>query len=151
MFSALFRFQIILFTYDTYHMNNNVPVLSSFYLLIVVGIDIILTHIIAIMKFRLNHRRSKSKVKGQSATQNNPQYSFKSTPLYRSNPNPAPILPASILKAIFAHVCPHAQDDTYVASEDSMKDGGCMLCDMRDLAQCALVSRRWYEASSSLL
>lgn len=61
------------------------------------------------------------------------------------------ILPDDILKMILAFVCPHTQDDSYVTSEDSMTDGGCMLCDMRDLAQCALVRKAWGEAAAMLL
>lgn len=32
-----------------------------------------------------------------------------------------------------------------------MSTDGCMLCDMRDLAHCALVCKRWYTPAQSLL
>ncbi|KAI9740963.1 MAG: hypothetical protein M1818_004569 [Claussenomyces sp. TS43310] len=53
------------------------------------------------------------------------------------------LLPAPLLGRIFSYVCPHAEDETYESCEHSASDGGCMLCDLRDLAQCARVSRRW--------
>ena len=32
-----------------------------------------------------------------------------------------------------------------------MVDGGCMLCDMKDLSQCALVNTQWSQAAQNLL
>ncbi len=49
----------------------------------------------------------------------------------------------AILRRIFAFVCPHSQDETYDNCEDSAIGEACMLCDMRDLAHCAAVSRAW--------
>ncbi|KAL4995426.1 hypothetical protein BDV10DRAFT_132775 [Aspergillus recurvatus] len=60
-------------------------------------------------------------------------------------------LPPPVLARIFSFVCPHAVDNSYDTSEESMTEDGCMLCDMRDLAHCALVSRRWYPIARSLL
>ncbi|MCJ1352961.1 MAG: hypothetical protein MMC33_002945 [Icmadophila ericetorum] len=60
-------------------------------------------------------------------------------------------LPKEVLERIFAHVCPHTQDESYTASEESMIEDGCMLCDMRDLAKCALVCSAWAAAAQSLL
>ncbi|RDW92861.1 F-box domain protein [Aspergillus mulundensis] len=60
-------------------------------------------------------------------------------------------LPDPVLARIFSFVCPHAADNSYDTSEESMTEDGCMLCDMRDLAHCALVSRRWYPIARSLL
>jgi len=60
-------------------------------------------------------------------------------------------LPPQVLFRIFGSVCPHALDDSLNSSEESMTEDGCMLCDMRDLAHCALVSRRWYGAAQQLL
>ncbi|KAJ6155861.1 hypothetical protein N7470_006427 [Penicillium chermesinum] len=59
-------------------------------------------------------------------------------------------LPRPVLAHIFAAVCPHATDYSYVTSEESMSDG-CMLCDMRDLAHCALVCKRWFLEARALL
>ncbi|KAI9822652.1 MAG: hypothetical protein M1827_000371 [Pycnora praestabilis] len=56
-----------------------------------------------------------------------------------------------ILQEIFTYVCPHALDQSYLASEESMIEDGCMLCDMRDLAQCAMVSRRWNDVAQNVL
>ncbi|PWY86834.1 F-box domain protein [Aspergillus heteromorphus CBS 117.55] len=56
-----------------------------------------------------------------------------------------------LLGRIFAFVCPHTVDYSYDASEQSMTEDGCMLCDMRDLAHCALVCKRWYFEARSLL
>lgn len=60
-------------------------------------------------------------------------------------------LPRKVLEKIFAYVCSHTQDETYTTSEESMIEDGCMLCDMRDLAQCALVCSQWAEVAQSLL
>ncbi|KAL4782779.1 hypothetical protein BJX76DRAFT_277895 [Aspergillus varians] len=60
-------------------------------------------------------------------------------------------LPDPVLARILSFVCPHATDSSYDTSEESMTEDGCMLCDMRDLAHCALVSRRWYTVAQSLL
>lgn len=60
-------------------------------------------------------------------------------------------LPPLVLSKIFAEVCPHALDDSYNSSEESMTEDGCMLCDMRDLAHCALVCRRWHHEAQALL
>ncbi|KAL2865069.1 F-box domain protein [Aspergillus lucknowensis] len=60
-------------------------------------------------------------------------------------------LPRPVLARIFTFVCPHAVNNTYDTSEESMTEDGCMLCDMRDLAHCALVSRRWYPVAQPLL
>ncbi|KAL5340637.1 hypothetical protein BJX70DRAFT_102702 [Aspergillus crustosus] len=60
-------------------------------------------------------------------------------------------LPRPVLARIFAFVCPHAVDSSYDTSEESMTEDGCMLCDMRDLAHCASVSKRWYPVARALL
>ncbi|CAL5871490.1 uncharacterized protein PFLUO_LOCUS5743 [Penicillium psychrofluorescens] len=59
-------------------------------------------------------------------------------------------LPRPVLTRIFVFVCPHAVDNSYDSSEESMTDD-CMLCDMRDLAHCALVSKRWLLEARALL
>ncbi|KAL8656425.1 MAG: hypothetical protein Q9210_000284 [Variospora velana] len=60
-------------------------------------------------------------------------------------------LPLKLLTEILSQICPHALDDNYLSLEESMRDGGCMLCDMRDLAQCAVVSRRFLVATQTIL
>ncbi|KAE8443649.1 hypothetical protein EG329_001507 [Mollisiaceae sp. DMI_Dod_QoI] len=60
-------------------------------------------------------------------------------------------LPAPILQRIFAFVCPHTQDETYESCEQSALEDTCMLCDLRDLAHCAQVSRRWRTLATAVL
>ncbi|OJD12620.1 hypothetical protein AJ78_06825 [Emergomyces pasteurianus Ep9510] len=78
----------------------------------------------------------------------NPQYSS-----YRYGParDYSQKLSPEILSRIFSYVCLHVLDDTYNSSEESMTEDGCMLCDMRDLAHCALVCRKWYSPAHHLL
>lgn len=52
-------------------------------------------------------------------------------------------LPPPVLERIFAFVCPHTQDSTYESQEQSSIEDACMLCDLRDLASCLLVCRKW--------
>jgi hypothetical protein len=80
-------------------------------------------------------------------------YASSSSPYYNRAParDYTKRLPPDVLTNIFAHVCPHALDDSLNSSEESMTEDGCMLCDMRDLAHCSLVSRRWYSVSHQLL
>lgn len=103
-----------------------------------------------IMKF-LNHIRSKSKLKNETSEAS--LYGFRSptsTTRYGGR-SLASKLPSNVLESIFAHVCPHVRDDTYLKLEDSMQDGDCMLCDLRDLAHCVLVNRQWGETAQKLL
>lgn len=98
------------------------------------------------MKF-LKHIRSRSKVQdGQPGARVYDQYSGP-----RGGTDYISRLPAPVLRSIFAEVCPHALDNSYDSCEESMTEGGCMLCDMRDLAQCALVSKRWHGTAQELL
>ncbi|KAL6722142.1 hypothetical protein ACLMJK_001249 [Lecanora helva] len=105
------------------------------------------------MKF-LNHIRSKSRLKSSNVTDQDVYSRSHSSPgsAFSSNaPNPTINYPAALLEEIFSYVCAHARDDTYTSCEESMSDGGCMLCDMRDLAQCALVNRQWCQATQNVL
>lgn len=106
------------------------------------------------MKF-LSHIRSRSKLKQQenahAAQFDYAQFTGSAPHDQPSNPSPASNLAQHVLRKIFTYVCPHTEDETYVSSDDSMVDGGCMLCDMRDLAQCALVRKTWSEVASLLL
>ena len=104
------------------------------------------------MKF-LSHMRSRSRLYRNDEDQ---PFQSRTHDVYRPRnvppiPNRRVILPDDIVKRILVFVCPHTQDESYVTSEDSMTDGGCMLCDMRDLAQCALVKKSWSEAAAMLL
>ncbi|KAL4805046.1 hypothetical protein BDV18DRAFT_24354 [Aspergillus unguis] len=99
--------------------------------------------------------RLRGRSKSQSRAGNDHNYDL------RINNDPPPLpsyvgdltkkLPPPVLARILAFVCPHVVDDSYDTSEESMTEDGCMLCDMRDLAHCALVSRRWYPVARSLL
>jgi hypothetical protein len=60
-------------------------------------------------------------------------------------------LPAPILERIFAFVCPQSQDESYGTCEQSSVEDACMLCDLRDLAHCVAVSRRWKPEAVKLL
>lgn len=52
-------------------------------------------------------------------------------------------LPQNVMQRIFEYVCPHTMDESYESSEASALEDSCMLCDMRDLAHCVLVCKRW--------
>jgi hypothetical protein len=60
-------------------------------------------------------------------------------------------LPAHVLQRIFIFVCPHAYDESYETCEQSASDGGCMLCDLRDLSSCGRVNRAWRKNSVPIL
>ncbi|EER27596.1 hypothetical protein D8B26_006319 [Coccidioides posadasii str. Silveira] len=60
-------------------------------------------------------------------------------------------LPPTLLHSIFASVCPHSLDDSLTSSEESVTVNDCMLCDMRDLAHCALACRAWCRVAQELL
>ncbi|KAL8835688.1 MAG: hypothetical protein Q9170_003227 [Blastenia crenularia] len=103
------------------------------------------------MKF-LQHMRSKSRLKNGDEA----QVYDNNAPLFRSPNNRTGRdstyrLPLKLLTHLLSYICPHASDDNYFSLEESMRDGGCMLCDMRDLAQCALVSRRFLVATQTIL
>ncbi|KAL8657638.1 MAG: hypothetical protein Q9226_001723 [Calogaya cf. arnoldii] len=97
--------------------------------------------------------RSKSRLKNDDEAQ---IYEYKTAAAAFSPRNPSgrdctSRLPLKLLTAILTNICPHACDDNYLSLEESMRDGGCMLCDMRNLAQCALVSRRFLVATQTIL
>ncbi|KAI9846348.1 MAG: hypothetical protein M1837_004201 [Sclerophora amabilis] len=103
------------------------------------------------MKF-LKHIRSKSKLKesdSQSTDYPPPAYSGPSK--YSHSLAAHPQLPNNILETIFAFVCPHTEDESREPPEKSMVADGCMLCDLRDLAQCAPVCRKWYESTQKAM
>lgn len=104
------------------------------------------------MKF-LKHIRSRSKLKNNGAEAQ--VYTHYAPPTLAGTRSAgldvSATLPTAIVERIFCHVCPHTRDLTYESSEDSIMGDGCMLCDMRDLAQCALVCRRWAEVAQNLL
>ena len=94
----------------------------------------------------MKHLRPKSRVKEEREQ------------TYRKSPNVARYgrdftakLPDDIVKRILVQVCPHTEDYSYLPSERSSVGDGCMLCDLRDLAQSARVCRRWYSLAQSLL
>jgi hypothetical protein len=60
-------------------------------------------------------------------------------------------LPPTVLRRLFAFVCPHAEDDSYETCEQSSIEDACMLCDLRDLAHCVAVCRRWRKEAIKLL
>ncbi|KAL3422924.1 F-box domain-containing protein [Phlyctema vagabunda] len=56
-----------------------------------------------------------------------------------------------VLAKIFSFVCPHTQDNSYESCEDSALEDACMLCDLRDLAHCAQVSKLWRNVATTVL
>lgn len=113
------------------------------------------TQAISITMRLLNHIRSRSRLKnGEPQAQAYDYGHADSQPAYRSriaSHNPTAQLPRKIFEEIFAAVCPHSRDETYLSSEDSMLDGGCMLCDLRDLSHCAMVNRQWAGPALAML
>ncbi|EEP79131.1 conserved hypothetical protein [Uncinocarpus reesii 1704] len=94
-------------------------------------------------------KRLRLKVKGKSKKsaypdQNEGRYDGRATDYTKR-------LPPAILRHVFAQVCPHSLDESLTASEESVAVNDCMLCDMRDLAHCALVCRRWCSGAQDLL
>ncbi|KAK5119823.1 hypothetical protein LTR85_007149 [Meristemomyces frigidus] len=98
----------------------------------------------------LKHFRSKSRL--HSGPQSPTAYSHTSPPpaRYHGRDN-TQRLPENVLESIFAYVCPHTSDQSYEPSERSQIGDGCMLCDLRDLAKCAQVCRKWYGVAQRLL
>ncbi|KAF2084651.1 F-box domain-containing protein [Saccharata proteae CBS 121410] len=60
-------------------------------------------------------------------------------------------LPNNVLRNIFSYVCPHTRDFTFEPCENSMVGDGCMLCDLRDLSNCARTTRQWYHVAQEML
>lgn len=60
-------------------------------------------------------------------------------------------LPPHVLESIFAFVCPHATDKSYQTCEESGTEDACMLCDLRDLAHCVAVCKKWRTEAVKLL
>jgi hypothetical protein len=62
------------------------------------------------------------------------------------------LLPPELLERVFAFVCPHTQDETYETCERSAAEATtCALCDTRDLARCAITSKRWRASAIKVL
>ncbi|PYH48509.1 F-box domain protein [Aspergillus saccharolyticus JOP 1030-1] len=100
---------------------------------------------------RLRRHSSKNHSAGNAATYDHLRTEVDRYPRSGSNQDLTKSLPRPVLNRIFAAVCPHTVDDSYETSEESMTEDGCMLCDMRDLAHCALVCQRWYLEARALL
>lgn len=56
-----------------------------------------------------------------------------------------------IITRIFENVCPHTLDKTCCSIDESEVSDTCMLCNMRDLANCALVCKDWNGTANKLL
>lgn len=104
------------------------------------------------MKF-LSHIRSKSRPKTEQSQAQIYRHDTPDShlPYPLRVPNPTTKLPDKVFKDIFSAVCPHSRDETYLSSEDSIQDGGCMLCDLRDLSHCAMVNRQWAGPAQDML
>lgn len=106
------------------------------------------TTIVKLAKFSIM-RWFKRKSKSEQEEQNN----ARNLPDNRTPRVPGKIasLPAPLLERIFSFVCPHTQDETYESCEQSALEDTCMLCDLRDLAHCAQVSRTWHQLAANVL
>ncbi|SPN97597.1 related to F-box domain protein [Cephalotrichum gorgonifer] len=60
-------------------------------------------------------------------------------------------LPPSALERIFAFTSPQSLDESYETCEKSFVENACMLCDLRDLAHCAQVCKKWRDSARKLL
>ncbi|KAF2467840.1 F-box domain-containing protein [Lindgomyces ingoldianus] len=92
--------------------------------------------------------RSKQKLKDKEHPQLR-SYAYEFPAVY-TGPDCTARLDDKILRRILEYVCPHAIDDSYDASE-LFGTEGCMTCDTRDLAHCALTKRQWYGVAAGLL
>lgn len=67
-------------------------------------------------------------------------------------PNYIKKLDRKTLSRIFGFVCPHALDTSYVISDQvDLGKGTCMLCNLRDLANCSRVCKSWQNPAMELL
>ncbi|KAI4713655.1 hypothetical protein J4E89_001102 [Alternaria sp. Ai002NY15] len=99
------------------------------------------------MGFFKRFRRQKASKKSESRPRND----LYAPAVYDYHgPDQTQRLPDKVLRRIFEEVCPHSADESLDGSEDSGNDG-CMSCDMRDLAHCALTKRQWYGVAAGLL
>jgi hypothetical protein len=99
----------------------------------------------------LKRIRSRSRIKSQEAASYDYGSSQPSRTARYSTTDFSSRLPLPVLDRVFSYVCPHTQDETYLPSEDSMVEDGCMPCDLRDLAQASLVCSRWNECAMKRL
>lgn len=100
------------------------------------------------MGFMKHFRRKTSKHKEDKGRLRS-DFQFPAASPYRG-PDCTQRLPDTVLRRIFELVCPHSTDESYDSSEESGNDG-CMSCDTRDLAHCALTKRQWYSVAAGLL
>ncbi|KAK4895814.1 hypothetical protein LTR27_006297 [Elasticomyces elasticus] len=103
----------------------------------------------------LKHLRSKSRLTSSGPTPTTstfPLPNHQQQQQHYRGPNQIARLPDPVLERLFQHLCPHTLDYSYVPSEQSqLNSDGCPLCDLRDLAHCASVCRRWYTLSQGVL
>ncbi|KAF2497172.1 F-box domain protein [Lophium mytilinum] len=95
----------------------------------------------------MKHFRSRSKLRDKDKDLHQ-QHFF---PAVYTGPDRISRLPEKVLRLIFQNVCPHSTDETCESSESSIVSDGCMLCDLRDLANCSKTRRQWYPIASGLL
>ncbi|KAJ9664470.1 hypothetical protein H2201_005218 [Coniosporium apollinis] len=101
----------------------------------------------------LKHLRSKSRLKEKDkrAINGSPAAQHSYPVPARPRADFTKRLPDNVLRIIFGFVCPHSTDESYEPSERSMIGDGCMLCDLRDLANCTRVQRRWFSVGARVL
>lgn len=105
----------------------------------------------------LKHFRSRSKLNEKDASHTNGVNGYNANGngngcyYQRAGADYVSKLPDNVLKNIFSYACPHLLDETFDTSERSEVGDGCMLCNLRDLANCARVRRNWYQPVQELL
>ena|ERR1700749_4646888 len=60
-------------------------------------------------------------------------------------------LDRKVLARIFTFVCPHTLDTSYQILDDVDLGDTCMLCNLRNLAQCARVCKAWHDPAMQVL
>ena len=60
-------------------------------------------------------------------------------------------LDRKLLARIFTFVCPHTLDTSYQNLDDVDLGDTCMLCNLRNLAQCARVCKAWHDPVMQIL
>jgi hypothetical protein len=60
-------------------------------------------------------------------------------------------LDKKILTRIFGFVCPHTLDTSYQVLDEVDLGDTCMLCNLRDLAQCTRVCKAWHDPAMTLM
>jgi hypothetical protein len=104
-------------------------------------------------RFRSKHNLKVKEEQQQQQQQHQHQQQRSAEPYYPSSPgiDYSYKLPPTLIARIFSFVCPHSSDFTFETFEDVDYGDTCFRCDTRDLANCALVKRSWYQPARETL